>query len=48
MWDNHDLYRMEHEERVRQAIEKNRLRDFLPVKPNWLVAALAQVRIFLF
>ncbi len=48
MYDNHELYRAEFEERVRQAIERNRFRDFLPAKPNWLIMALGQLRIFLF
>lgn len=48
MYDNHELYRAEYEERMRQAVERNRFREFLPIKPNWLVAALGQLRIFLF
>lgn len=48
MYDNHELYRAEHEERMRKAEERNRHREFLPAKANWLVLALAQIRIFLF
>lgn len=48
MFQYHDLYRAEHEERVRKAVEENRLRQLLPTRPNWLVTALNQLRVFLF
>ena len=47
MLPNHELYRMEHEERLRKAREHQWLTE-LPIKQNWLAYALNQLRLFLF
>lgn len=47
MFPNHDLYRMEYEERLRKILEQGRMERLLPVRRNWFVQLLNQVRMYL-